>query len=350
MAVLTSGTSFFQGLYQFSVCEARGGAQALSQDELDCGTYIHDSSSYFIAPNFPLLTASITSTAASPLMPGQSVSVRVSTSGRALKIVALKGWGSFAYSQSRLISSQDSTQSLDFVVTIPSGATSGTETFQAQITDAMNQVVATAALSFAVASLPPIITNIQSSPASPEEGSSFAVSAIVTPGASGITISQVTFTFNGRSVVDPAAPYEASFTTPDVSGSTGMPVTVEALDSVGGRTTASSTVTVTPVTDGQAPQVAIQTNCLSPLYPQGYTLALPVTATDNLRLSRLDVLRDGAVVSTISDLASASFSQAVPVAFQAVGAQTYQIKIYDYAGGHADSAPFSIETTAPADG
>ncbi|HMB53892.1 MAG TPA: Ig-like domain-containing protein, partial [Thermoanaerobaculia bacterium] len=141
-------------------------------------------------------------------------------------------------------------------------------------------------------------------------GDSIAVGVTVTDAS---TVSQVVFTFDGQSVTDTEAPWEASLTAPVVSVEETIDLVVTATDAEGNVGTATRAVTVQPLAPGDPPVVAYLCPTPGARLAAGSGLDLTVEASHDEGIEKVDFLvgDDPTVVGT-DTTAPYQFHLAVP--------------------------------------
>jgi uncharacterized repeat protein (TIGR01451 family) len=139
--------------------------------------------------------------------------------------------------------------------------------------------------------VPPVISDVlPASGSTVTAGSTFTASATVSDDTA---VAEVRFLFDGSTVVDSTAPYQAGFLAPGVSGDVAL--TVEAVDSNGNLATASNTLQVDLLPPGDPPYLEILCpSSAGALLAPGTGLDIAIDASSPEGIDRVEVYLDGA--------------------------------------------------------
>jgi len=179
----------------------------------------------------------------------------------------------------------------------------------------------------------------------PTGGSVNGTVAVSVAAADNVGVKRVDLLVNGQVVLsDAIAPFAFSWNTTALSNGSRQ-LQAKAYDAAG-NVGSSATVTVSVANDKTAPTVAL-TNPAADSAVKG-TVTVTANASDNVAVSRVDLLVDGVVKGSDS---SAPFAIAWNSTTASNGAHTLQARAYDAAGNFATSASRSItvsnDKTAP---
>ncbi|HEX6904370.1 MAG TPA: carboxypeptidase regulatory-like domain-containing protein [Thermoanaerobaculia bacterium] len=112
------------------------------------------------------------------------------------------------------------------------------------------------------------------------------------------TVTSVTFRLGEQSFVDTAAPYEWSVGAPSVAAEIELPITVEAVDIMNNRTTATRPIVVRPLPVGPPPAVAFTCPTSGLLLPPGFALSMTVAASHANGIEKVELLEGTTVLAT----------------------------------------------------
>ncbi len=177
----------------------------------------------------------------------------------------------------------------------------------------------------------------------PGSGASVSGTVKLTASASdNVGVAQVEFLVDGASVgIDTAAPYEAAWNS--ATAANGAHTLLARATDTAGNTTTSSAVSVTVtggVSDTTAPSVALTSPAAGATLSG--TVALTATATDNLGVSRVEFLVDGAVVASGTPTGGGTYTASWNTTTAATGTHTVRARALDAAGNTGLSTQVSV--------
>ncbi|MBM7113601.1 PHB depolymerase family esterase [Archangium primigenium] len=177
----------------------------------------------------------------------------------------------------------------------------------------------------------------------PGSGTSVSGTVKLTASASdNVGVAQVEFLVDGASVgIDTAAPYEAAWNS--ATAANGAHTLLARATDTAGNTTPSSAVSVTVtggVSDTTAPSVALTSPAAGATLSG--TVSLTATATDNLGVSRVEFLVDGAVVASGTPTGGGTYTASWNTTTAATGTHTVRARALDAAGNTGLSTQVSV--------
>ncbi|WP_434383595.1 extracellular catalytic domain type 1 short-chain-length polyhydroxyalkanoate depolymerase [Melittangium boletus] len=177
----------------------------------------------------------------------------------------------------------------------------------------------------------------------PGSGASVSGTVKLTASASdNVGVAQVEFLVDGASVgIDTAAPYEAAWNS--ATAANGAHTLLARATDTAGNTTPSSAVSVTVtggVSDTTAPSVALTSPAAGATLSG--TVALTATATDNLGVSRVEFLVDGAVVASGTPTGGGTYTASWNTTTATTGTHTVRARALDAAGNTGLSTQVSV--------
>ncbi len=327
--------------------------QAVAED-LSGATTPSDALSVPVAANpAPTGTLGLAAGAGARVKPGESTTVRVTASdGDGLATIELQVSGPATEPvQSRTVSGTDAVES--FTVTAAPDAELVTLSVAAVITDRLGASFTTAPLDIPIVGdteAPVVTLTLDPEATTYTSGDMVQVSAAATDD---VAVDALSLTVDGATQTSDGSPIDVTWTVPPVSAPTTVTLSAEATDPTGNVGSASREVTIEPLPDDVAPEIAFTCPTGGAVLPVGYALGISTRASDDLGVAWVDFFADGASepFAHVTPPAGSATGFAATATFTlppVVGETRIRAEVVD-SGNNRTSQEIAVETVAAVD-